>query len=257
MDNQSFINPNHVPEEFKVPYDVIDLPSQGILYPNKKSSVKVEYITANDENILASPNIIANNHGLDILLKRKVKDLGFDIDNLLEGDRIAILIYLRSTAFGPDYTQLVISNDEVVEGIVDLSKLNYKKLTVNPDEMGEFDYELPSSKIKVKFRLLNGKDEKEISDIDEKIKPQNDGISSIETLRLERCLMEVDGERDKLKMSWSLKNNTIKLMDVRALKKYITEIEPGIDTKTQARIHGGDSVDCFLKIGRSFWFPEI
>lgn len=37
------MDPNHVPDEFKVRYDVIELPSQGILYPNKKSSVKVEY----------------------------------------------------------------------------------------------------------------------------------------------------------------------------------------------------------------------
>jgi hypothetical protein len=252
------MNPNHVPDEFKVPYDIIDLPSQGILYPNKKSSVKVEYITASDENILSSPNIIANNNGLDILLKRKVKDLGFDLDQLLEGDRIAILLYLRSTAFGPDYTQLVLNEKrEIVEGIIDLSQLKYKNLTINPDEKGEFDFELPYSKKKVKFRLLSGKDEKELKEIDEKIKPQNDGLSSIETLRLERSIMEVDGVRDKLKIAYSLKNNSIKLMDVRSLKKYVTEIEPGIDLKTKARIQGGDPVDCFLKIGGSFWFPEI
>ena len=58
MENNSFIDPNYVPEEYKVPYDVIELPSQGLLYKNKKSSVKVEYLTAYDENILTAPNLL-------------------------------------------------------------------------------------------------------------------------------------------------------------------------------------------------------
>ena len=108
MENQSFMDPNFVPEEYKVPYDVIELPSQGLLYPNKKSKVKVEFLTAYDENILTSPNIMASGKLIDVLIERKVKDLGFDHNLLLEGDRMAIILFLRVTAFGEIYIQPVI-----------------------------------------------------------------------------------------------------------------------------------------------------
>ena len=62
MENiQQNLDPNYVPEEFKTPYDVIELPSQGILYKDNKKSVKVEYLTAMDESILTSPNISNGN----------------------------------------------------------------------------------------------------------------------------------------------------------------------------------------------------
>ena len=67
--------------------------------------------------------------------------------------------------------------------------------------------------------------------------------------------MEIDGERDKMKISQILKR--IKILDVRKFNKYVSEIEPGIVTKTVARTQGGESVDCFLRIGRNFWYPEV
>ena len=70
-ERQSFMDPNYVPDEYKVPYDVLELPSQGLLYPNKKSSVKVEFLTAYDENVLTSPNILAGGRLIDVLIERK------------------------------------------------------------------------------------------------------------------------------------------------------------------------------------------
>ncbi len=78
-----------------------------------------------DENILTSPNISNGNKIVDILLKRKVKDLGFDTGELLVGDRTSLMVYLRVTAFGSEYTQLVFDENEgeFVEAIIDLSSL--------------------------------------------------------------------------------------------------------------------------------------
>lgn len=256
MNDQSFMSPNFVPDEYKVPFDVIELPSQGLLYKNKKASVKVEYLTAFDENILTSPNLLNNGKVLDVLIERKVKDLGFDPKELLNGDRIAILLYLRTTGLGNEYNQMVFNKDsELVEGIIDLTTLKTKKLEVNPDENNEFDFLLPSSNKKIKFRLLTAKDDDEINEIDKKSLEKNKGVSTLQTLRLERSIMEIDGERDKMKISHTIK--MLNLIDVRKLNKYITDIEPGIDFKTVARTQGGESIDCFLRMGRSFWYPEI
>ena len=257
-DTQEVLTPTYVPEELKVPYDILDIPSQGILYSNKKSSVKVEFLTAMDENILSSPNIVQSGKLIDVLLERKVKYFGFDTLELIEGDRTAILIYLRTTGFGEEYHQLV--NDpktgNLVEGTIDLTQLTQKKLTIKPDKNGEFDYTLPLSKKKVKFRFLNGKDENEIDIQDISLKERSgEEISFKPILRLEKSIMEIDGVRDKIKLSNIVRHLTIS--DSRQLNKYIRDIEPGIDLKTTARIQGGESVPCFLKFGLNFFWPEL
>ena len=160
-ERQSFMDPNYVPDEYKVPYDVLELPSQGLLYPNKKSSVKVEYLTAYDENVLTSPNILASGRLIDVLIERKVKDLGFDHKLLLEGDRMAIVLFLRVSAFGENYVQPVIHpiTKKVVEGEIDLTKLEPKHVTVDNNistmiAPNQFEVTLPSTKRKIVFQLL-------------------------------------------------------------------------------------------------------
>lgn len=256
--NIANMDPNFVPDEFKEQYDVIELPSQGILYPNKKSTVKVSYLTTIDENILSSPNIVNSGKLVDTLLERKVKDLGFDTSNLLEGDRMAIIIFLRATGLGDKYTQAVIdpSSGKVVPGEIDLPSLKQKKLSVQPDENGEFDFELPQSKRRVKFRFLTGKDENEVEEQDQSLMERNgDDISQKITLRLERQIMEINGDRDKISLSNTIKKLSLK--DSRALRKYMSELEPGIDFNTTATIQGGVEVATFLRIGKNFLWPEF
>ena len=257
MENQSVLDPNFVPDEYKVPYDIIELPSQGLLYENKKSSVKVEFLTAYDENILTSPNIMSGGKLIDVLIENKVKDLGFDSKKLLEGDRLAILLFLRTSAFGEEYKQSVLDpiSKKVVEGTINLSEIKFKKLEVKPDNDNCFDFILPKSNKTVKFRFLSGKDEEEINKMDEDLRERTGSdVSTKTTLRLERSIMELDGVKDKIKISNILRNLTIP--DIRALNKYITKIEPGVDFSVEARTPGGGSVKTFLNIKRNFFWPE-
>ncbi len=259
MENASVtpMDPNYVPAEYAVPYDVLDLPSQGILYSNKKSTVKVEYLTAFDETVLSSPNISGGGKLIDILLGRKIKDLGFDPLDLLISDRTAVLLFLRITAFGSEYKQIIIDEkSELVEGTLDLSTLKQKKLTINPDNDGLFDYKLPNSKKNIKFKFLTGRDEKEIEILDENYMTKNNSdISNKMFFRLERQIHSIDGETDKIKLSNMVK--ILSIRDSRNLRKYMSDIEPGIDFETTARIQGGASVACFLRFNSSFFFPDI
>jgi len=255
---QQNLDPNHVPEEFKTPYDVIELPSQGILYKNNKKSVRLEYLTAMDESILTSPNISSGNKMIDILLRRKIKDLGFEVEELITGDRTALMVYLRVTAFGSDYTQLVYDpiDGEYVDAIIDLSSLNQKKLTIKPNENNEFEFTLPKSGKNITFTLLNGKDEEIIEVRDtEFIKRDTDNISNKMLITLEQQIKSVDGERDKLKISHLLKK--LPILDTRSLRKYINEMTPGLEFKTTARTSGGRSLDTFLRFGKNFLWPEF
>jgi len=252
------IDPNYVPEELKTPFDILELPSQGILYPNKVNKVKVEYLTAMDESILTSPNLSANGNMLDVLLKRKIKDLPFDSSELLAGDRTSIIVFLRTTAFGEEYGQVVYNEEtgDYEDGIIDLNELKQKKLTIQPNERGLFDYQLPISKKTVEFKILTGKDENIIDDKDKEfLKRNNNEFSQRLIFTLEQHIQSIDGETDKLRLSNIIKRLTIK--DSRTLRKYINEVTPGLDFNTTARTPGGASVACFLRFNSSFFWPEI
>ena len=87
-------------ENFNLPHDVVSLPSEGIFYKNKKKSIKVGYLTASDENILMGG-------GSDLtlnLLRAKIYEPDIRVEDLIEGDVEAILIFLRNTGFGPEIT---------------------------------------------------------------------------------------------------------------------------------------------------------
>ena len=212
-----------------------------------------------DESILSAPNLANDTQGMiDILLKRKIKDKDIKVEDLLDGDRTAILIFLRATGLGEKYTQMVWDDgaDDFVPGEIDLTTLKQIKLEIRPDENGEFDYELPVSNKKIKFKFLTGKDEKNVSEMDKVLMERStEKISNKLFLRLEKSITEIDGNRDKITLSNILKHLTIK--DARSLRKYIVDNEPGLDFNTTARTPGGASVACFLRFNQSFFWPEL
>ena len=95
MENEYRIDPT-------IQYDVVELPSRGIYYPNGTKSLKVAYLTAADENVLSSPNLAANGDIVTELLKRKILTKDVPVEELTREDKEAILIFLRNTAFGSE-----------------------------------------------------------------------------------------------------------------------------------------------------------
>lgn len=145
-----------------VQYDIINLPSHGQCYRHKNDRIPVGYLTAFDENLITSPNLYKDGLIIDFLLKHKVLDKKINLDELCSGDVDAIILFLRATSYGPEFpiTARDPQTGEEIESVVDLSELKYKEFTLVGDENGYFDFELPVSKDKVKFRFLTRKDEK-------------------------------------------------------------------------------------------------
>src|SRR4051812_30665281 len=90
-------------EEFKVPQEELQLPSLGKFYASGKSSVKIKYLTAEEDNILFSTDLIKSGKVLDVLLENAVVDQDLRPDEMVSGDRNFVLIELRKTGFGPEY----------------------------------------------------------------------------------------------------------------------------------------------------------
>jgi hypothetical protein len=241
---------------FEVPYDVIPLPSQGVLYPGKKPTVEVEYLTAMDENILTSPNLLQTGKFIDVLLKRKLRDKSINLKDLLIGDRNSIIIWLRATGYGEKYPVVVLDeNGDEFETEVDLTTLKQKPIGAEPDENGLFDFVLPMSKKQIKFRLMTVKDEEELSKRNELQEKRKAEYTDTLTHKLGMQIMSVDGRTDK---EWIF--NFARVMPARdslALRTYMNEIEPGVDLKVSVEGPGGDPVETFLVIGPDFFWPDI
>ena len=147
-------------------YDLVKLPSRGIPYKHKKDKLKVAYLTAYDENMILAPGLYEDGTFLSKLLERKVLD-EINVDDLIPGDRDAIVIWLRATGYGKDYPITVTDPDSGKEfkTTFDLSTIKYKEFKLKADENGYFEYTLPISKDVVKFKFLTVGDHKFLKDL--------------------------------------------------------------------------------------------
>lgn len=236
-------------------FDVIPLPSEGKLYPSKKKSIKVAYLTTADENILTSPNLVQSGQFLEILMNRKILEPGLRYQDLHTGDRNAIMIWLRATGYGTDYGVRVLDeNNEPFDTTVDLSDLKTIKLGAEPDDEGLFDFKLPLSGDNIKFKLLTTLDVDIIEQLVEADNSKEFKMNNESIYILERQIVEVNGERGSDVISSYVKN--IRTLDVQKLRKYVSEIESGIDLNITIQTPGGGSVTTFLPINPSFFWPE-
>lgn len=289
-------------------FDVIPLPSKGEGYKDKISKMSVAYLTAWDENVIVSPNLYRDNLILDYMLDKKLLSKEIDPMDLLEGDRDAIILFLRASGYGNEYP--ITATDDITgtefDTTIDLSQLKYKKFDLKGDSNGWFSFILPISKKEVKFRFPTHRDimalelmdknedlqkkknsiEKYVSTLDsfidsdssvsddEKIKIRKairtieqwgDNIDAEEgtiithslTNKLNQLVMAIDGITDKNYISDFIMKMNVR--DSTALRKFMTNNEPGIDyniTVQRPESLGGGSFKTFLQLDQ-FLFLNI
>ena len=242
---------------FEVPFDVLPLPSKGLLYPGNKDNIKVEYMTASDENILTSPNLIKNGKVLDVLLERKVKESPVPVDEMLVGDRNAIMIWLRATGYGEIYPVKLTDpvTAEEFDYDIDLNELKTKPIGAQPDENNEFHFEMPKSKAKIKFKMLTVGAERDILNKSEKrSKLTKSPITNLLTSRLEKQIVEINGNRDPNYISKYVQ--VIPAYDSLKFREYVDSIEPGIDMTVDVEAPSGEPFQATVPLGIKFFWPN-
>lgn len=241
---------------YNAPFDVIPLPSKGKLYKNKKESVRLAYMTTADENILTSPNLLQSGEFLEILINRKILEPTLRYKDLLPGDRNAIMLWLRATAYGEMYPVTLLDElSEPFDTEINLNELKTIELNENPDEEGLFYFQLPLTKAEIKFRLLTMGDVDAIEKIVTDEKERNIPVNNSNTYRLERMIVEVNGNRDRTMIKDIA--NSMRISDARAFDAYIDSIESGIDLNIEVETPGGGSVATFLPLNFNFFWPNI
>ena len=214
--------------EVKFPTEVVDLPSNGLLYPKgsplSSGKIEIKYMTAKEEDILTSANLIRQGVVVEKLLESLIIDKSIKVDDLLIGDKNAVLIASRILAYGKEYEVEV--EGQKIE--VDLTKLKDKKLdeSVVTNGANEFEFELPATKRKLTFKMLTSGDERVI---DEEIKGYEKihGIGYELTTRLKHQIISVDGDTKRASIN-SFVDNEFLSRDSIAFRSYVSELMPDV-----------------------------
>jgi hypothetical protein len=254
--------PSYEQRNYPFPTEIISLPSKGLCYPEghplSKGEITIKLMTAKEEDILTSANLVKKGMHLDKLLESVVVEPGVNPNDLLIGDKNAILISSRVLAFGPEYEVTINdpNENEPVKTIVDLSKIKIKEVDESIlNRKNEYDFTLPVSKTPIKFRLLTHGDELAINKDIEALQKTTKGSNEI-TARYRRMIVEVDGNRDLGYIS-SFVSNRLLAGDSKGLRKYIASINPDLDLKFEYESpYTGEKEALRIPFGLDFFYPS-
>ena len=246
------------------PAEEVTLPSKGLLYPEdsplRSGKIDMKYMTAREEDILTNQNYIKNGVAIDKLLESLIITPGIKYKDLLLGDKNAIMIAARILGYGAEYNVKRIHPETGMEaqGVINLSNIEDKPIDEDKviDGKNEFSFTLPTSNTNITFKLLTDGDDKKIEREIEGIQKLNKQASS-GTIRLKHTILSVNGDYE-IKTVRDFVDNTLLARDARALRNYITEMQPGVDMNVSVEFNDGYvEENVFMPIGINFFWPDV
>ena len=219
------------------PTEIISLPSKGLVYPEgnplREGTVEMKYMTAREEDILTSQNLIKQGIVLDKLMQSMIVS-PIRYEDLVIGDKNAIMVAARILGYGKDYPIIVTcpkcgAENKITVDLTQLPESNIPDYAVQTSP-GVFEFTLPQSKRAVEFRLLTIGDDKKISkDIEasKKASKNNQSVDRELTTRLKNIIVSIDGNADRKAVA-DFVDNELFAMDSRALRTYMKEISPDL-----------------------------
>ena len=249
--------------EKKLQTELVGLPSKGLLYPEgsplRTGNIEVKYMTAKEEDILTNQSYIKAGTVIDKLLQSLVVS-PIDFNDILIGDKNAILVAARVYGYGPhyvfNYTNPGTNEDEEV--MIDLSEVQDKEIDeslIKTPGINEFEFTLPRSERVVTFKLLTQRDENNIQlDLKNQRKLKREAEL---TTRLKHTIVAVDGDTDKATIR-EFVDTELLAVDSRALRNYIKDMSPDVDLTFNFEGEDGTVVNNVqIPIGVSFFWPDL
>ena len=249
--------------QYGFPTEVLSLPSQGLLYPEdsplRSGTIDVKYMTAKEEDILTSTNLIQQGKVIDRLLESVIADSKVKPSDLLIGDKNALLLGTRILGYGKDYEVTITDPDtnQSVKQVIDLTTIQHKEVDTSLYENGNlFSFELPNSKKVIEFKLMTEQDENIVQETlkDYEKLTQVTGIDKGLTTRFKHMIQSVDGEKDQKTIDTFVDDEFLAL-DARAFRKYRDEIEPDVVLKFDYTSQTGGSHKIDIPLGIEFFWP--
>jgi len=240
----------------KFPTEVIDLPSKGLVYPKEhplsSGQVEIKYMTAKEEDILTSPNLIEKGIVLDKLLESIIVTEGVKLDDFVIGDKNTLLVSARILGYGKDYP--VNYNDEEIN--IDLTSLKEiwidEKNLVEPNK-NEFKFTTPISKSQIVFSILDGHMEKQLDDLNKAY--EKAGQSRELTNRYKLIIKSVDGKSERKDID-DFVDNQFMARDSIAFRDYIADVAPDINFTTKVKLADGTEQEVTVPMTVRFFWPN-
>jgi hypothetical protein len=242
--------------EFKIPTEVVELPSKGKLYPEgnplRSGTVEMKYMTAKEEDILTNQNFIKSGIVIDKLLQSLIVSK-INYDDLLIGDKNAIMVAARILSYGASYEFEYGGTKQNI----DLSVIDSKPLHPSFEQAStnEFVYTLPHSQNVVTFKLLTHGDEKTIEQEIKGLQKINKESTSEVTVRLSHIITSINGSSEKKDIR-EFVNNYFLAKDAREFRKHYSEVSPDLDLSVTLVDSNGVEEDVDLPIGINFFWPD-
>ena len=238
------------------PSEEVTLPSKGLLYPKdsplSKGVIEMKYMTAREEDILTNQNYIENGTVIDKLLKSLIVT-PIDYNQLLAGDKNAILVAARILGYGAEY-----SFEYKGESItVDLTEINDKPIdeSIVKDNNNEFNFTLPTSKVEITFKLLTHEDEQKIDRELKGLKKINKGSSPELSTRMKYIITSVNNDYEN-KTIRNFVDTQLLAIDSRALRNHLFDIQPNVDLSFDYEDGKGNITKVDIPIGLKFFWPD-
>jgi hypothetical protein len=242
--------------ELKIPTETVTLPSKGLLYPETsplaKGEIEMKYMTAKAEDILTNANYIRQGTVIDKLLQALIVT-PIDYNELLVGDKNAILIAARILGYGKDYpvtfgkTEFNVDLSTLEDKVVDFSLFKHNA--------NEFAFTLPNSGNDITFKLLTHGDEQKIEAEIKGLQKINPNSSSEVTTRLKYIITSIEGKRDQKDIREFIDSYLI-AKDSRALRKYYNQISPDINMKYKPNDENYTGEGIEISLGINFLWPD-
>ena len=247
--------------ELKLPTEKVSLPSKGLLYPKEsplsKGEVEMKYMTAREEDILTNANFIKDGTVIDKLLQSLIVT-PINYDELLIGDKNAILVAARVLGYGAEYSFSYTDEDNnEVQATVDLSTLKEKELDASLIKNGinEFSFTLPKSENTVTFKLLTHGDEKKIEAEIKGLQKVNPKGTYDVTTRLKYMITSVNGNRE-VKSIRDFVDNYLLATDARAFRLHYSKIQPDIDMRYIPEDENYVGEGIVIPVALNFFWPD-
>lgn len=250
--------------KYDFPTEIIELPSRGLLYPEghplAAGKIEIKYMTAREEDILSTQSYIKQGVVLDKLCEAVIVTKGVKFDDLLVGDKNALLLAARAYGYGPEYeTKVTTSAGNEVPITIDLSSVPHKVFdeTLITPHVNEFEYTLPKAGNVIKFKILTVGDQKRIdSDLKGLRKAQDIYGTQNLTTRFRYMILSVDGNTDKSNINKFIQN--MLAVDSRAFREYINKISPDVDLEVEGEDpETGEPFRNNFEIGVDLFYPDF
>ena len=231
--------------ESQFPTEIVPLPSKGLVYPKDHplavGQIELRYMTAKDEDILTNQNYLKQGIALDKLYKSLIvgngKGQAVNIEDMIMGDRSAVMLAARVLGYGSDY-EITITHPETgkpIKHIVDLNQLKPRSIDESLyNNSREFQYTLPISKKEVTIILQTAVEQKNIAR--EVAKQEKNGVPPKNTTTmLKHVITSVDGETDKKAIAKFIDTQLL-ARESLLLRSHIIDITPDYDLAIQVTI---------------------